>query len=150
MSKPAENTLQAATVLCRGTARYLRALGFSVVSEFPLASGRRADLVGIGAAGEIVIVEVKSCVADFRADGKWREYREFCDRFFFAVAADFPQALIPEEAGLVVADGYGAEMIRDNEYRPLPAARRKALSIRIARCAADRLAGILDPAGGPI
>ena len=56
----------AAIAIARGTARYLHALGYCVVSELPLPSGRRADLVALGGDGEIIVVEIKSSVADFR------------------------------------------------------------------------------------
>jgi hypothetical protein len=64
-----------ALAIARGTARFLHALGYSVVSELPLPSGRRADLVALGGDGEILIVEIKSSVADFRADQKWMDYK---------------------------------------------------------------------------
>src|SRR5262249_2496919 len=76
---------QATFEVCRGAARLLRAHGLAVVSELSLANARRADLAGVTAAGEIWIVEIKSCLADLRADQKWPEYRDFCDRFLFAV-----------------------------------------------------------------
>src|ERR1700687_4264050 len=92
-------------LLARGVARALAQRGYATLTEVSLANGRRADVIGLGRGGELVIVEVKSSVQDFRSDAKWPEYREFCDRFYFAVGADFPQALIPEECGLIVADG---------------------------------------------
>src|SRR3989475_11147062 len=70
--------------VARGTTRLLHSLGFSVVSELPLASGRRADLVALGADREVWIVEIKSSIADLRADQKWIDYRRHCDRLFFA------------------------------------------------------------------
>ena len=79
----------------------------------PLANGRRADMLALGRDGELVIVEIKSSVADFRADRKWPEYRDYCDRLYFAVAGGFPQELIPEECGLIVADGFGAAFLRE-------------------------------------
>src|SRR6195256_5819905 len=100
---------QSATALAvaRGTTRLLHALGFSVVSELPLPSGRRADLVALGVLGELWIVEIKSSVADFRADQKWTDYRLHCDRLFFATAAHVPLDIFPADAGLLLADGYG-------------------------------------------
>ena len=86
---------QTALAIARGTARYLHALGYCVVSELPLPSGRRADLVALGGDGEIVIVEIKSSVADFRADQKWMDYRLHCDRLFFATIADVPCEIFP-------------------------------------------------------
>src|SRR5712672_4240756 len=89
--------------VARGTTRLLHSLGFSVVSELPLASGRRADLVALGADGEVWIVEIKSSIADFRADQKWIDYRLHCDRLFFATTLDVPCEIFPQDAGLFVA-----------------------------------------------
>ena len=86
---------QTALAIARGTARYLHALGYCVVSELPLPSGRRADLVALGGDGEIIIVEIKSSVADFRADQKWMDYRLHCDRLFFATIAEVPCEIFP-------------------------------------------------------
>ena len=80
----------------------------SSLVEFPLANGRRADVLALGKSGDLVIVEIKSSVADFRADRKWPAYRDFSDRLYFAVASGFPTVLIPEECGLMVADAFGA------------------------------------------
>ncbi len=119
--------------------RLLQAMGHSTLIEFPLKSGRRADILALGAAGEIWIVEVKSCVADFRSDRKWPEYREWCDRLFFAVAPDFPQALLPEDVGVMIADEYDAILLRNSEPTLIKSARRKALTLRFAHLAARRL-----------
>ena len=68
----------------------LAQLGFASIMELTLANNRRADIVALGRKGEIWIVEVKSCLADFRADGKWPDYNSYCDRFYFAgVGVDF-------------------------------------------------------------
>lgn len=134
-----------AKAIQRGVIRYLRALGFSAIAELPIASGRRVDILAVGPTGEILIVEIKSGLADFRADKKWPEYRDYCDRFFFAVPSSFPREIIPSDAGVIFADGYGAEMIRESMYTPLLAARRKALLIRLSRTSSDRLANLLDP-----
>jgi hypothetical protein len=132
--------------ICRGVCRNLAELGYASLTEFPLANGRRADVIALGRGGELVIVEVKSSVADFRADRKWPEYWEFCDRLYFAVADGFPKELIPEECGLIVADGFGAATLREPATRPLAAARRKAVTLRFALAAASRLRRMLDPA----
>lgn len=134
--------------IARGVCRYFAAAGYGSLLEAPLRSGRRADVMALGAQGEIVIVEIKSGRQDFRTDRKWREYRDFCDRFFFAVDADFPQHLIPEETGLILADRYGAAAIREGPAHPLSGARRKAVSLRFARLAALRLQATLDPGAG--
>lgn len=132
--------------LARGVARELAQRGFASLLEVPLANGRRADLLALGRDGHLLIVEVKSSVADFRSDRKWPDYREFCDRLGFAVPADFPRALIPEECSLIVADPFGAHVLRDGIVVPLAAARRKALTLRFARIAAGRMQRLIDPA----
>src|SRR5215469_16590630 len=101
---------ETALAIARGTARYLRALGYCVVSELPLPSGRRADLVALGGDGEVLIIEIKSSAADFRADQKWMEYRVHCDRLFFATVVDVPREIFPKDAGLMVADAFGASI----------------------------------------
>jgi hypothetical protein len=136
---------ETASKIGRGVCRLLCAHGFSCVSELPLASGRRADLVALGRKGEIWIVEIKSSVADFRADHKWPDYRIHCDRFFFAVDPDMPAEILPESAGLIVADGFGAEILRDAPEHALSAATRKAMLLRFAHAAAARLGALLDP-----
>ena len=134
-----------ALLLARGVCRALDQLGYASLLEFPLANGRRADILALGKAGDLVIVEIKSSVADFRADRKWTAYRDFSDRLYFAVANDFPRALIPEECGLMVADSFGAAVLRDGNTTPLNPARRRALTLRFARIAAARLRRQLDP-----
>jgi hypothetical protein len=137
--------LVAAPDIARGVGRLLWSLGLASVTELSLANGRRADVVGLSANGEIWIVEIKSCVEDFRADHKWPEYREFCDRLWFAVAPAFPQHLLPNDAGLIIADRYGGEIAREAPAVRLPAARRKAMALRLARAAALRLQSLADP-----
>ncbi|WP_233348542.1 MmcB family DNA repair protein [Henriciella algicola] len=127
-----------ASDICRGVLRLFGAMNLAGVTEMTLANGRRADVAAIGPKGEIVIVEIKSSVADFRADGKWPDYRPFCDRFYFAVSHGFPKDLIPDETGLIVADGFGGAVLREPEPTPLAAARRKAMTLRFARLAALR------------
>jgi hypothetical protein len=136
---------QAAPAIRRGALRLLHGLGFAAVAELPLGSGRRADLVAIGSGAEIWIVEVKSSLADFRADRKWQEYRLHCDRLIFAVAPEFPANVLPAAAGLMIADAYGGVLVREGDCHPIAAARRKALIVRIARAAAARLAALHDP-----
>lgn len=135
----------AALDIARGTSRYLRALGCAVVAELPLADGRRADLMALDPRGVITILEVKSCLADFRADHKWEYYRHWCDRFYFAVDSAFPQEHIPDDCGLIIADRFDAEALREAPEHRLDAARRKAVTLRFARCAAFRLHGADDP-----
>ncbi|MCP5431648.1 MAG: MmcB family DNA repair protein [Alphaproteobacteria bacterium] len=135
----------AAEAIARGTLRLLASLGHAPVQELSLANGRRADIAAVSAKGEIVIVEIKSGVPDFRSDGKWGDYLGFCDAFYFAVDADFPKELLPLDVGLIVADRYGATLIREAPLDSLPPARRKAMTARIARAAALKLLLISDP-----
>ncbi|HVV32541.1 MAG TPA: MmcB family DNA repair protein [Vitreimonas sp.] len=127
--------------LARGVTRMLADHGLASVLEVPLANGRRADVMALTASGEIWIVETKSCLADYACDQKWPDYLEYCDRFFFGVTEDFPRELIPEDAGLIVADGFGGAILRDSAPRPLAGARRKAVTLLFARLAAMRLNG---------
>ena len=127
--------------------RYCALSGWAVVGEMPLPNGRRADLLALLPDGGFVIIEVKSCARDYLADGKWPEYRDYCDRLYFAVDLDFPQALLPEAAGLLVAEGGEAVRLREAPAHPLAPARRRALLHRFATLAAVRLAALADPAG---
>jgi hypothetical protein len=129
----------------RGAARLLRRMGHGVVSEMVFASGRRADLVAVSPAGQILVVEVKSCLDDFRSDQKWPDYRDYCDMFAFAVDPEFPCERLPDDAGLICADAYGGEWMRDGLSHPLAAARRKAVIVQFARLAASRLQALDDP-----
>jgi hypothetical protein len=137
----------AALLVARGTTRLLHSLGFSVVAELPLASGRRADLVALGGDGEVWIVEIKSSVADFRADQKWSDYRLHCDRLFFATASEVPRQIFPPDAGLIVADAFGASIMSEAPEHRLHAATRKRMMLSFARAAALRLAALADPEG---
>lgn len=130
--------------IARGTLRLLAGHGYYGVTEMTLANNRRADIAALSQAGEIAIVEIKSSVADFRSDAKWQDYMPFCDRFYFAVMADFPQALIPEDVGLIVADGFGGAVIREAPVAKLAGARRKAVTLKFARLAACRLQMVND------
>jgi hypothetical protein len=137
--------------VARGVGRLLRTRGFAMVSELPRAPRRRGDNVGGGAAGEVWIVEIKSSVEDFRADQKWPDYRLSCDRLFFASHAGVPTEIFPEDAGLMLADQFGAEVLREAPEHRLPGATRKAMLVRFAQAAAHRLHRLIDPeAGGEI
>ena len=146
---PAPDRRQSETALAiaRGTARLLRALGFACVSELPLPSGRRADLVAVNERGDIWIVEIKSSIEDLRADQKWPEYRAHCDRLFFAFTQDLPCEIFPDETGLIVADAYGAHLEREAPEHRLAAATRKSMTLRFARVAAQRINRLVDPQG---
>lgn len=140
-----------AMLVRRGVQRLLVAMGAVAIPELSLATGRRADLVALTRKGDIWIVEIKSSVEDFRTDRKWPEYRAFCDRLFFATHPEVPAAIFPAEAGFILSDGYGAEVLRDAPEHRLAAAARKALTLRIARAGAARLtaaemAGVAIPA----
>ncbi len=137
-----------AHTICRGVIRALTQRGFATLAEVPLADGRRADVLALGGDGTLVIVEIKSSVADFRSDRKWPDYRQWCDRLYFAVAEGFPQELIPEECGLILADGFGAAILRETPTQKLDAARRRALHLRFARMAGARLLRLTDPGAG--
>ncbi len=136
---------QAALDIARGTARCLDGHGFAVLSELALASGRRVDLIGVSETSEVWIIEIKSSIEDFRSDQKWPEYRDFCDRFYFSVAPDFPRQVLPPGVGLIVADRYHGEVIRATNAHRMVAARRKAVVTRFARAAAQRLHSYTDP-----
>ncbi|MHB2167380.1 MmcB family DNA repair protein [Alsobacter sp. R-9] len=131
--------------VARGTRRLLAGLGLASLTEVTLASGRRADILAVGADGTVWIVEIKSSVQDFRTDRKWQDYRAFCDRLFFAIPESVPPEIMPEDAGLILADSYGAEMLAEAPEQRLPAATRKALLTRFGMLAAARLHGLEDP-----
>jgi hypothetical protein len=125
----------------RGVMRLLIDHGYAPLCELPLGNGRRADVVGLGPAGEILIVECKSCLEDYRVDLKWGEYAPYCDAFYFAVTEDFPKDLLPEDVGLIVADQFGGAFVRPAADQPtLASARRRSLLLSFARLAAARLA----------
>jgi hypothetical protein len=139
-----------ARAVLRGTSRLLARLGWSFLPEFPLADGSRADILALAEDGRVLIVEIKSSAADYRSDRKWAGYRDWCDLFAFAVPEDFPVELLPDDAGLLLADAWDAAIRRD--FAPcgtLPGARRKALTARFARLAARRLHRLADPDGTP-
>lgn len=129
----------------RGVRRHLTRRGYATVSEMTFANGRRADLLALGPKGDILVVEVKSGLEDFRVDLKWPDYRDYCDRLYFAVDIDFPQALIPADVGLIVADAFGADILREAGEHPLAPARRKALTLAFAQLASRRLLALTDP-----
>ena len=128
--------------------RLLRTHGMASVTEVSLANGRRADIAAVSAGGEIWIAEIKSSVDDFRTDQKWPEYRDYCDRLFFAVAPGFPVQILPPDTGLITADRYGGEIVRAAPEHKLASARRKAMTLWVMRTAAFRLQAAIDPQGG--
>jgi hypothetical protein len=128
----------AALEIARGVSRLFVDLGLSPITEFTLASGRRVDVAGLGPKGEFVFVEIKSCLADFRADRKWQDYLDYCDRFYFAVMQDFPLDILPADQGLIIADRFGGGVVRESAESRLNGSRRKALTLRFARAAAEK------------
>ncbi len=144
---PDRRQSETALAIARGTARLLRSLGFSCISELPLPSGRRADLVALNERGDIWIVEIKSSIEDLRADQKWQDYRAHCDRLFFAFTQDLPCEIFPQETGLIVADAYGAHMHCDAPEHRLPAPTRKSMTVRFALAASQRISRLVDPQG---
>lgn len=129
--------------------RLLLELELASLPEFTLATGRRVDLMALGRDGRLVAVEVKSCRVDFLTDRKWRDYLDYADQFYFAVAPDFPIQLLPPEEGLILADRYAASIIRPAQARGVAPGRRRSLLLRFARTAALRLQGAADPEAGP-
>jgi hypothetical protein len=140
---------ETALMIARGVRRLLRARGFSSLTELPLIDGRRADVVAINAEGAVLIVEIKSSAVDLRADRKWRDYVACCDRLYFAISEHTPADLTPAEAGLIIADSYGAEILREADLKRMASSSRRALLLRFAQAAADRLHRLSDPSGVP-
>lgn len=146
MTPPVDGRQSGRALLIRkGTLRLLASFDMFALPEVTVRSGRRADLMAVSRTSEIWIIEIKSSVEDFRVDRKWPEYRAFSDRFLFATLPDVPEATFPEDAGLIVADGYGGAIVRESPPHPLPAARRKELLTRLARLGAARMAVLADP-----
>ena len=138
--------IASAELLARGVARLLAEMGYASMPEFRLRNGRRADLAGLDRRGRIVIVEIKRSLADFRADQKWPEYLDYCDAFYFAAPKAFPAEVLPQDQGLILADAYGAAVIRPAApAAPLHPSRRREITLRFARGAAGRLQQLLDP-----
>jgi len=143
--------LQRATDVARGIGRLFARNGIWCIAEMPLRCGRRADLMGVDAQGRVVIVEIKVSRADLLGDAKWTDYLDYCDRFFWGLSPALDPALVageaflPERSGLIVADGYDAEIVRPAASVPLAAARRKVEVERLARAALRRMTTANDP-----
>ena len=142
---PSVSPLQPGQLLARGVARHLVSHGFACVEELVPTRGLRVDVMALGPKGEIWVVECKSSRADFTSDAKWQSYLEWADRFFWAVDQDFPTELLPDETGLIIADGYGGEIIRMGPETKLAPARRKVMVQKFAVHAARRLHLLRDP-----
>ena len=134
-----------ASAMARGVCRLLADMGYGALCEFRLASRRRVDVIGLDKKGRFAIVEIKTSAADLRADGKWPEYRPYCDVFYFAVADGFPFDLLPDGCGVIAADAYGGTVLGEAPETPMNASRRRAQLLRFALTAAARLQGLLDP-----
>lgn len=145
MNSPEGIQMMPGQVLARGVCRHLAGHGFAVVEEFVPERGKRVDVMALGPKGQIWVVECKSSRADFTSDQKWDGYLEWCDRYFWAVDEAFPTDLLPQETGLIIADGYDAEILRMGEERKLAGARRNAVIRRFATHAARRLHALRDP-----
>jgi len=133
-----------AAILSRGVCRAFSARGWGTLTEFTLRSGRRADVIALAADGDIVIVEVKSSLADFLADRKWPDYADYCDRFYFAVGETFPQERLPDGVGILLSDGFDIHEVKDAPPAKLSPARRRAVTLRFALAASSRLLRLQD------
>ncbi len=136
---------QPGQLLQRGVSRLLSTHGFACVEELAPTRGLRVDVLALGTKGEIWIIECKSSRVDFTSDSKWQGYLEWADRFFFAVDEAFPSALLPANHGLIIADGYGGEIVRMGAEVKLAPARRKVMVQKFAVTAARRLQTLRDP-----
>jgi hypothetical protein len=139
--------------VARGVTRLFCRQDLFAICEMPLPNGRRADLMAIDPKGGLTIVEIKVAKSDLVGDGKWTDYLEYCDRFFWAVPPHLAPLLedarfLPADAGVIVADRYDAAIMRHAAERPLAPARRRAELLRFARRAARRLAAQIDPSLG--
>jgi hypothetical protein len=132
--------------LARGVMRAFGDMGHSCIAELPLGNGRRVDVMALDRGGLLTIVEVKTSLADYRSDNKWREYLPYCDEFYFAVAEGFDRAILPDGVGIMVADRYGAAVVALSPAFKMASARRKALMLRFARTAGRRLMRLDGPA----
>ena len=135
--------------VARGASRLLIQEGYSPVLEFTLANGRRLDVAALGADGCMLGVEIKVSLADLKCDLKWPEYLEFCDSFYFAIPPDFPDEHVPPGTGLIVADRYGGAIVRPSPQWQLHPSRRKAVTLRFAKVAAERLAAVIELTSDP-
>ena len=145
MTDPDPEFPATAARILRGATRLLEGLGYAALPEYTLGNGRRADILAVDGAGQVTIVEIKSSRADFAADRKWRDYLEFCDRFYFAVEPDFPFVLLPEDVGLIVADAHGGSIRREGAAQSINGNRRRSLILGVALTASRRLARLADP-----
>ncbi len=144
------NDLAPGQLLARGVCRHLISHDFVSLVELVPTPGLRVDVMALGPKGEVWVIECKSSRTDFITDRKWQGYLEWCDRFFWAVDADFPTELLPEGTGLLLADAYDAEIVRMGPETRLAPARRKVIVHKFARHAALRLQALRDPRRPPL
>jgi len=138
-----------ASDVARGVSRVLMQEGYSPILEFTLGNGRRLDVAALGPDGTMLGVEIKVALADLKGDAKWPEYLDYCDLFYFAIPPDFPDEHVPDGTGLIVADRYGGAIVRRARPAGVHASRRKAVTLKFAKCAAERLASLLAIAPDP-
>jgi hypothetical protein len=131
--------------LARGVMRAFGDMGHSCIAELPLGNGRRVDVMALDRGGLLTVVEIKSSLADYRSDNKWREYLPYCDEFYFAVTEDFDWTVLPDGVGIMVADRYGAAIVATSPEFKMAPARRRALTLRFARTAGRRLMRLDEP-----
>lgn len=132
-------------LLARGVCRHLRSYNFIGLTEFVPARGLRVDVMALGPKGELWVIECKSSRVDYTSDSKWQGYLPYCDQYFWAVDRDFPTDILPDETGLIIADGFDGHILRHGPVAPVVGARRKMLTQKFARNAAERLLGLTDP-----
>lgn len=142
---------ETATMVARGITRLFARNDIWCVAEMPLRNGRRADLMGVDTKGRVIIVEIKVQRGDLLGDGKWPDYLDHCDKFYWGVPPGLDRGPLeaenyrPDCCGIIVADGYDGEILRPAPLHPLAPARRKVEIERLARCAMRRLAAVGDP-----
>lgn len=141
--------METAQHVARGVSRLLMQEGYSPILEFTLANGRRLDVAALGPDGAVLGVEIKVALGDLKSDQKWPDYLEFCDLFYFAIPPDFPDEFVPAGTGLIVADRYGGAIVRPSPVASVHPSRRKAVTLRFAKVAAERLATVIELAADP-
>ncbi|GIX21079.1 MmcB family DNA repair protein [Erythrobacter cryptus] len=153
---PSDSPRHGAAAVARGIARLFARNDIWCLAEVPLPNGRRADLMGIDARGQVLIVEIKVARADLLGDAKWEDYLDFCDRFYWGLSMGLDRAPLeqaayrPEVCGVIVADAYDAEILRPAALRAMAPARRRAETTRLARLAMRRHLALCDPQGAAL
>jgi hypothetical protein len=144
-----------ASAVARGICRLFARNDIWCLPEVPLRNGRRADLMGVDGPGRVVIVEIKVARGDLMGDGKWPDYLDYCDRFYWGLspvldrACMETEAFMPASCGLIVGDGYDGEILRPAPLLNLAPARRKKELERLARIAMRRRQVECDPECAP-